>query len=203
MNKKVLVVDLDRTLYTINTFHYFLIFILKQSIKTLKIILVLKLSLAIITRCYSSHAQMKYRILKLLKNRTDFNYHVFTASISQKKRDLQYLQNNNYDLKILATAAPSCYADIIAKKEGFTICLATNFSEEIYNQNFENSKGVKKDRVLEYLKSRHLNQIDTFVTDHIDDLPLIKIAKHNIIINPNKKLMTILKQNLVSFKIVN
>ena len=163
----------------------------------------IKLFLAITARFYTSHAQMKYIVLKLLKNRNDINYEAFVATISTKKRVLQNVHINNYDIKILATAAPFCYANIVAKNEGFTICLATNFSEETFNQNFENSKNVKKERVLQYLKSIHINQIDTFITDHIDDLPLIKIAKHNIIVNPNEKLKAILKQNSISFKIVH
>ena len=55
---------------------------------------------------------------------------------------------------------------------------------------------------MNYLKSENINEIDTLVTDHIDDLPLIKMAKKNIIVNPNQKLIIALKQNSISFEVI-
>ncbi|GAA3614238.1 hypothetical protein Q4Q39_02915 [Flavivirga amylovorans] len=202
MKKKALVVDLDGTLYTINTFHYFIKYLIKFCVKHIKIILLVKLCAAIGSRLYVSHDKMKYNILKLLKNRNDINYGAFVNSISSKKRFIPHLQDTIFHVKILATAAPSCYANIIAKNEGL-VCLGTDFPYTKFAQNFENSKINKKENVLKYLENQNIYEIDTFVTDHIDDLPIIKIATNNIIINPHKELLNILKQNSISFEVIN
>lgn len=202
MKKKALVVDLDGTLFTINTFHYFIKYLIKFSIKRIKISLFIKLCFTIISRFYASHGKMKYDILKLLKNRNDINYEAFVNSISSKKRVIPQLRDTIFNVKILATAAPSCYANIIAKNEGL-VCLGTDFPNTRFNQTFENSKINKKENVFKYLKEQNIYEIDTFVTDHIDDLPLIKVAENNIIVKPRKELINTLKQNSISFEGIN
>ena len=202
MKKKALVIDLDGTLFTINTFHYFIKYLIKFSIKCIKISLLIKLCLAIISRLYTSHEKMKYNILKLLKNRNDINYEAFVNSISSKKRVIPHLRDTIFNVKILATAAPSCYAKIIAKNEGL-VCLGTDFPRTKFNQTFENSKINKKENVLKYLKYQNIYEIDTLITDHVDDLPLIKMAGNNIIVNPHRELLNVLKLNSISFEVIN
>ncbi|AUP78214.1 hypothetical protein C1H87_05570 [Flavivirga eckloniae] len=145
---------------------------------------------------------MKYKILRLLKNRNDIDYNAFVNSISPKKRFIPQLQDPIFDIKILATAAPSCYANIIAKNEGL-VCLGTDIKNTKFNQAFENSKTNKKENVLKYLENQGVHKVDTFITDHIDDLPLIKIAANNILVNPNVELQEELKQNSISFEVIS
>ena len=202
MNKRVLVVDLDGTLFTINTFHHFIKYLIIKSITRFKVLLLFKLSLAISSRLFQPHAKMKYHILNLLKNRTDIDYNEFVNTISSKKRALKILQDISFDIKILATAAPSCYANIIAKNNHFHICLGTDFPHSSFNSAFENSKMVKKENVLSYLSNNNINHIDVLVTDHKDDLPLIKLAMRNKIVNPNENLVAYLKQNSISFEVI-
>ena len=71
---------------------------------------------------------MKYNVLFLLKNRTDIDYQMFVNSVASEKRDLSRYINGGFDIKILATAAPSCYSDLIAINEGFDLCLGTDFT---------------------------------------------------------------------------
>lgn len=203
MKKRVLVVDLDGTLFKINTFHYFIKYLLGYFVKTFKIALLFKLCLLVLSRLFSTHAKMKYNILMLLKNRNDIDYKVFVSSISKKKNPIPVVYNSDFNLKILATAAPSCYADIIAKNEGFNVCFGTNFPSTKFNSAFENSKNNKKENVLKYLKNRNINKIDTLVTDHIDDLPLMKLASNIIIVRPNKDLLNKLKLNSISFEVID
>lgn len=202
MKKRVLLVDLDGTLYKINTFHYFIKYILHYCIKSFNIIILFKLCLVLVFRPFTTHAKTKYFILKLIKHRNDIDYQEFVKSISNYKRDIPQTYDNNFDIKILATAAPSCYANIISQKENFNFCLSTDFPNSNFNQEFENCKDIKKENVMNYLKSENINEIDTLVTDHIDDLPLIKMAKKNIIVNPNQKLIIALKQNSISFEVI-
>ncbi len=202
-NKKVLIVDLDGTLYSINTFHYFIKYLVRFSIVTINILLLLRLVKAMILRVLGviEHSKMKFIILKAIQNNQKINYNAFVDSIVNYKNQLPQLENSSFDIKVLATAAPSCYATIIAKNEGFTSCLATNFTETSYHQNFENVREVKKQNVLGYLKTKGVLDVHTIITDHYDDLPLIKISKQVILVNPNKETQNILLENQIFFNI--
>lgn len=202
MKRKVLVVDLDGTLFKINTFHYFIKYLCVKCVLSLNFRLLYRLLLALSSRLFRSHAEMKYQVLKLLQHRTDIDYLDFLNSIYSKKRELNILNDETFHIKILATAAPTCYANIIAKKEHFDICLGTDFLDSNFNSTFENSKKTKKENVINFLKDKNLNEIDTLVTDHIDDLPLMKLAKRTIIINPSENLLNQLKQFSISFEVI-
>lgn len=202
MKNKVLVVDLDGTLFKINTFHYFIRYLLLYSINKFNIILLFKIAGVIVFRILKiiTHAKMKYFILNTISAKTDINYNQFVNKISFKKREIDLLKDNSFDVKILATAAPLCYAGIIAENEGFHICLGTNFPVTRFNNEFENIKEIKKNRVVNYLAKEGVSEIDTFITDHIDDLPLMKIAKQNTIVAPSNYLKALLKKNQISFR---
>jgi len=202
LKRKVLVVDLDGTLFKINTFHYFIKYLCVKCVLSLNFRLLYRLLLALSSRLFRSHAEMKYQVLKLLQHRTDIDYLDFLNSIYSKKRELNILNDETFHIKILATAAPTCYANIIAKKEHFDICLGTDFLDSNFNSTFENSKKTKKENVINFLKDKNLNEIDTLVTDHIDDLPLMKLAKRTIIINPSENLLNQLKQFSISFEVI-
>jgi phosphoserine phosphatase len=141
---------------------------------------------------------LKHNILREIRDTSFFNYSDFVSKINSKKRILP-IGKEGFDITILATAAPSCYAEIIANNEGYDICLGTNFSTNSYNQNFENIKENKRDAVMQYLSEFNIEKIDVFVTDHIDDLPLMKQSINNIIVNPSKYLIQELERSKVSF----
>ncbi|MEZ4856689.1 MAG: hypothetical protein R2812_09475 [Gelidibacter sp.] len=204
MKKKVLVVDLDGTLFKINTFHHFIKYLIIHCIKNFNIVLLLKILFAMVFRLLkiTTHAQMKYAILKAISNNKNIDCQKFVNRISIKKRHLSILNDTSFDIKILATAAPSCYATIIAKNENFDVCLGTNFTDSAFDETFENSKEIKKNNIVNYLKNKEITQIDTLVTDHIDDLPIMKLATHNIIVSPNDNLTNKLKQNAIAFETI-
>lgn len=202
MKRKVLVVDLDGTLFKINTFHYFIKYLCFKCVLSFNFSLLFQLLLALSSRLFRTHAEMKYQVLRLLQHRNDIDYLDFLNTIYIKKRELTILKDETFDIKILATAAPSCYAKIIAEKEQFDICLGTDFPYSNFNSTFENSKEVKKENVMNYLKGKNLNKIDILITDHIDDLPLMKLARKTIIIRPSENLSHQLKQFSISFEVI-
>lgn len=204
MKKRVIVVDLDGTLYTINTFHYFIKFLIGYSLKNFNMILLLKIVWAAMARLFrmTTHAQMKYDILQSIATIGDIEYSKFVEQISSKKRNIAILKDLHFDTKILATAAPSCYADIIAKKEMFDVSLATEFIAAGFYKEFENIREVKKESVLNYLHSNGLSEIDILVTDHIDDLPLMKLAKRNILVSPSIEFKSQLEQHQIDYETI-
>ncbi|MEC3907307.1 hypothetical protein VOI54_09785 [Tamlana sp. 2201CG12-4] len=146
---------------------------------------------------------MKHRVLYLIKDLEYIDYKTFVSSIANKKRDISIIKEERFFIRILATGAPSCYANIIANIEKFDICISTDFPEFNFNDRFDNVKTVKRDNVLKYLRDFDVEQIDTFITDHIDDLPLMKISKQNLIVCPSEVLINQLKQNSISFEVMN
>lgn len=188
MTKKVLVFDLDGTLYEINTFHHFIKYVLRLSIKSFKFLLIIRILFFLSLRLIKliSHKKLKYLILKLTYKRPDIDLEFFVDKIEKYKKTFPFLEKDTFELKILATAAPDCYAKIIADRNRFDTCIATEFLGPEYKLFSENSKEEKLKRVLNYLDNFELKKVDTFVTDHIDDLPLLKVSLNNFIINPSE-----------------
>lgn len=204
VNKKVLVIDLDGTLYRINTFHFFIKYLLNFSLKKLHVKLLYTLLKAIFLRLLKivNHSKMKFLILKAIKGYDEIDMEGFVSSLKEYRNQLQILEDDTFGVKILATAAPDCYAKIIALNEGFDVCLATNTPVANYQHDFENVRNVKKQGVVHYLNSIEVNHLDTMVTDHYDDLPLMKISKQVVLVNPSKETKDILKKNQIFFNIV-
>ncbi len=165
-------------------------------------LLLFKLILAVSSRLFLTHAKMKFYVLNIIKHRTDIDFNEFVNTISTKKRELAVLQDSSFDIKILATAAPSCYANIIARNNYFHKCLGTDFSDSNYKPSFENSKIIKKNNVMSYLSNLNINHIDVLVTDSIDDFPLVELATQNIIVNPRESFVKLLKQKSISFEVI-
>ncbi|NOY47172.1 MAG: haloacid dehalogenase-like hydrolase [Chlorobi bacterium] len=204
MKKKALVVDLDGTLFSINTFHYFIKYLIRFCLRNIDMILLIKISVIVISRGLKiiSHSKMKYLILMRIRYKILIDYQEFVGSISFAKRDLLLLKKRSFDITILATAAPSCYAKIIAKNECFDLCLGTEFPITNFNTEYENSKEVKKMNVMNYLMKDDIYEIDTFITDHLDDIPLMKLSRRNIIVNPNRYTKKELKRHNISFEVL-
>ncbi len=202
MHKKVLVVDLDGTLYKCNTFHKFLLFLLQYFLKMRALFKLLKLLVIVAQRLFRliSHSKLKYKVLLLLQN-VQIDLSPFISQLSNYKNEIEELMDTEFDIKILATAAPRFYAESIAEAEGFDVCLATKLPKDGYNKQFENLGEQKKHTLLEYLSANNLKSINVFITDHIDDAPVARIAKHNIIYNPSKAFMEWLEKNDVNFEV--
>lgn len=204
MKKKVLVVDLDGTLYTINTFHHFLKFLIIYAVKNFRIVLAFKIGIVIVFRLLKiiTHARLKYNILKIIASRSDIDYQKFVSGILSNKRNIELLNDHSFDIKILATAAPSCYAEFIAKNENMDVCLGTDFPVAEFYSEFENIKETKKNSLINYLQLKGITEIDAFVTDHEDDLPILKIANRNIVVSPNNEFKQLLIKNNISFETI-
>ncbi|GGI58133.1 haloacid dehalogenase-like hydrolase [Winogradskyella haliclonae] len=202
MDKKVLVVDLDGTLYNANTFHEFLKYLLSYYFNDFRMFKFNILLFFIKLRLFRiiSHSRLKYKALKLIKNE-DIDYQDFISKLSKHKNKIEEVTDASFDVKILASAAPSCYANLIAKTEGFDTCLATDFPEYGFSSDFENLSERKKENLLSYFEKNNLKSVDVFITDHVDDAPIIKIAKKTVIINPNTKFSNWLKENLINFEV--
>ena len=69
----------------------------------------------------------------------------------------------------------------------------------IYNDQLENIKENKLHNVKCLLKKINKTQVDLFISDHIDDLPLFNYSKSIILVNPDANLFENLgnKENII------
>lgn len=155
-----------------------------------------------VLRLYS-HAQLKYNVLKLIGN-TVIDFEAFAKRLEPHKNDLTTITNADFDIKLLATAAPYCYAQYIAKANNFDVCLATELPKDgVFNAYFENIKAQKQQNVLAFLKSYNTITVHTFITDHKDDIFVMRMAEHNFLVNPNTELLNLMKDEQLPFEILN
>jgi len=203
MKPKILVVDLDGTLYATNTFHKFLRFLLRYFGGTFRVLSLLKLMLWMFQRSIRivSHARLKYNILKHIDTISNINYHAFVRELTPYQNNLDSILQQDFDMKILATAAPKCYVAHIAEQHGFTHCLATELPENEFYETFETIKEQKKSRLIKLLGQYNTSKINLMVTDHIDDIYVMQIAENTILVNPDDALIEVLKSKSIPFEI--
>lgn len=202
--RKSLIIDLDGTLLNTNTFKDYIKYIFNDALMKRNFLINVQIIVYVILRKLRiiSHECMKKHILKIT---TPFMSHEklekFTKTLYLKENlkvlDLLHKYKSQNYLCILSTAAPESYASIIANHYGFDNCIAT--SNYITSNWMENVKENKKENTINFLK-RNNASLNIFITDHYDDLPLLKIPKEiNTIVNPNIKTQRILKENHITF----
>lgn len=159
----MVVVDLDGTLFPGNTLREYTLYALRHSPNRLEIAFWVALRRAKLV----SHRRMKWHILKAS---ADLDCREFVESVYKNlSQPVQKLLATFRGAEVvIATAAPERYSLPLAKKLGCR-CIATPDAER-YSEYVENRGEVKLRRVLD------LNlPIRAVVTDHHDDLPLLKL----------------------------
>lgn len=175
-----IIIDLDGTLLRTNTFSDYILYSCCQSLRSFRLDLVFLLLLFSLLRKLRiiTHARMKYLILR--HTTTFMQQHnrlqsFVTKELSHENPDvastLHHYDSQSY-LTVLATAAPSLYADLIASHYHFDHCLATPPATIPYSQWRENNRQEKLLNVQKTLTSANA-EISVVITDHSDDQPLL------------------------------
>lgn len=202
MSPYIVVVDLDGTLISTNSFHKWMIYLFKKTLiynlfDTVKILYIVFLRIfKIIT-----HSQMKYKILSISESLRysdivdDFIEQLDTY-INQEV--LKFTKNTGQNqINILATAAPEIYAKRIASKYGFQYCISTPAISK--NNWYENIRDRKRKTLKNLLNTLNLNYIDIVLSDHHDDIAIMKLAKKIYLVNATKRTKNFLKENQLSY----
>lgn len=206
MNKKIVVIDLDGTLFDCNTFHEWMKFFFINKILSFDIVPAVNLIIVALQRALKiiTHSQMKYRVLQISDKKTDeYLIAKFVDNIHPmlNKTVMSSLMKNNRFF-ILATAAPRLYCVEIANRYGFDYITCTNNIDVIDWK--ENIREIKRDNVLEFLKKNGFpTDIDEVYTDHYDDLPLMEISKKVYLINPSVETLKKVHLNNIKYKNCN
>jgi len=199
MKPEINVIDLDGTLLRTNTFHKWMLFLLKKSFfkypqDSLKLIYIASLRLS----KQITHTQMKYKVLQISEAQHFKKYiddFVGTLDIYLNNEVLKFVKNDN-TINILATAAPELYANKIADIYGFEYCLATPSTNN--KQWYENIREKKKNTLLTLMNSMKIDKVDIVITDHHDDIPIMKLANQILLVAPSKQTIQLLEKNIIN-----
>lgn len=175
----VLVIDLDETLLSINSFKIWAAYFLYGKFDSLKF----KQRIFLRIRAWRiffrrkilkhSHAKTKSDLHSLwIENRDDNALENIVAKLEKKIRPnmleiLELISKSKCDA-VIATAATSLYAEKFASRIGFANIISTRLNEK------ENRGEEKARRVLEFISEQKWeNRKKIFFTDHLEDMPFI------------------------------
>ena len=202
------VVDLDHTLIKGNTFVLFVFYVFSRSLLRLKVfrfIIILYLLLLRKLRLVS-HSGFKKRFLGVIqRGLLSVEIEEFCNRMLIKRSHVvwslvQQFRNAGYPV-CLATAAPDVYVSVIVKMLDFDMYTATssNYDESSW---YESIREKKLQDVLCVLKENGLD-LDVVITDHYDDLPLLRAAGgRKILVSPGQKTIDCLREAKLDFEII-
>lgn len=139
----------------------------------------------------TSHPRMKWHLTRIAKK--TLNPHDWEeiaerilTSVNHDVDRLLTLRRQEGDSICLATAAPSEYAGIIARKHGFEYVCATTFTPKF--SDYSENKGIRKLNSIRNIIETEGLRLTLFLTDHHDDLPTIKaFPGKTLLVNPSQK----------------
>lgn len=208
MKEKGIVIDLDGTFLLINTFERYFFYVWKDAVLKFKLHRVLFMFFLLVGRKlrFYNHSYFKMKVLSVnyLKER---GLQLFVNSIIKNLNPRVYnlyidYRNRGY-YTCLATAAPLLYADLIGKRFGFdAVCATPSCIGNNKEHWIENARENKLLYVKDFLDKKEVT-IDVVVTDHYDDLPLMKRSREsNFLVAPSPKTVSQLLSNKIKFEIV-
>lgn len=195
--KKMIIVDLDGTLIKKNTFHQYMLFIIYILMKKTDVATIISIFYYILCRMLRKipHSTLKKNVLNLANKKISYKENlIFVEHILKwtNTRLVKFMKSYENSVCVLATAAPDCYATIVAKKFGFDYCIATsNTINEVWEENIREKK-----RNNVYKLCAKIGNVDPYIifTDHYDDLPTMKVCQKTVLVNPSET--TLMKVNI-------
>lgn len=189
-------IDLDGTLLDTNTFVDYTRYVLKSCMSNYRLDIAANMLWHIALRRLrlTSHSTMKRHLLHtsapiMTADRLEDFAQQLAAKANEKVVELcNRLRDNNVYL-CLATAAPDNYATLVARHFGFDHCIATPTDTTIPDWT-ENRAEHKLHSLQQHLDKYHLT-LQTVVTDHHDDLPLLTACTGTCyLVNPSAKTLS-------------
>jgi phosphoserine phosphatase len=197
--KRLVLCDLDGTLVSCNTFHKWLKYTAKNYLINFKIIKFIKIIFYSFLRLIRliTHKELKIQILKISQNEDDLFVDNFVKNILiflnlKVIKLLETYFQENYHV-IMITAAPEVYANKIGKKIGFDMVIASPNHNGDKNNWQEN---IREQKLISLNNNIDISQFESIevLSDHYDDLPILKIATKCILVSPSKKTIEFVKK---------
>lgn len=208
MKKQAVVVDLDGTFLTTNTFREFVVWAFFYTLRIFRIDVALIIAFLVVMRWLRivTHATMKLRILKVVSPLIDQkNVRVFVDKLMAKKNIKVCAMLDRYKIAgchlLMATAAPAVYAEMIAQQAGFDDCISTSMPRKGDDWR-ENVGEEKRDRIIQYLAEKEM-LLTVVITDHYDDIALMKSnGGTNYLVSPSAKTISKVDQVGINYTLL-
>lgn len=188
---KLLVVDLDGTLFRGNTLNLWVRTAFSRLVRTGRVVSAAGVGLWVILRKLRivSHRRMKFHLMRLTSPvGTPAVVDGFSATVASGfNREVMALVETHLskgDKVVLATAAPDLYAGAVARRAGISLWVATPMSQR--PDEYTECRGEAKLRaVLSVTGPWSAYDEVSVVTDHADDTPLLhaNTSGRNILIH--------------------
>lgn len=189
-DEPVLIFDLDGTILSANSFPRWALYLARARFGHLGRVRRLAISLAALSALarrklgLMSHAELKWKLQRLWQQATEGDggsaQQLLVAELQGLVRPefrplLARVAQGEYDA-VLATAAAGDYAEDLGRVLGFVHILATPPGRAAREPDYTGRH--KRHAVEDFLRSRNWQTRPlTLFTDHIDDLPLIRISR--------------------------
>lgn len=187
-NKTLVIVDLDGTLYSINTFEAWILFYLKESLKAGRWrVAALLIWFGVLRKLrLISHEMLKRKVIKLSIGAHENVLDGFIRLLEQYQNKCVIAAFRAIDARtnILATAAPDFYASKLSGNADFQMKVMTS---SLIGSGWADCRG--REKVTQVTQHVDLGAFDEiiFFTDHFDDIPLMKISSRVVLVSPSKK----------------
>lgn len=186
-------VDLDGTLLTANSMHIFMRRLPSLLLKRKAPGAAIKASFRIMMRYFRAidHRNLKWHLTKIARKHlqeSDWESlaHIMASTINHRVKELVDSRRQLGCSTYIATAAMEEYTLPLCKLLGYDGIIATKFSDEIGN--YEEMKGYAKHDSIEHLLSSEHLRLESFITDHPDDIPTASAYPGlTIVVNPTQK----------------
>ncbi|MBA1419385.1 MAG: haloacid dehalogenase-like hydrolase [Epsilonproteobacteria bacterium] len=205
MDKTLLIIDLDGTFVSVNTFHKWMKFLFLEELKRFHFISIVKILYTIFLRLIKkiTHKQMKFTVLKISEkniNKKQIARFVDTLDTYVNQTILKNLHHTD-NRTLLATAAPLLYAEAIKDKYQFDDVIATPYTTvRVWK---ENIKEEKKNAYLKFLQTHALHPSKVILyTDHHDDFPLMAINDFTYLVQPSERTIMAARESNIPFEVM-
>ncbi len=191
--KGVTFVDLDGTLISGNSMHIFMKRLPRLLMKRRAPGAATSALWHIMLRRFhlTSHTKMKWHLTKIARRHlTDDDWGGLAELILQSvNTHVKHLVDSRRQLNCLtyiATAAIEEYSIPLCHQLGYDGVIATKFTDSI--DEFGEMKGNAKHEAIDNLLTQENLRLESFITDHPDDLPTAKAYPYlTVVINPSQK----------------
>ncbi len=185
---KIVVVDLDGCLCSLNSFRYWLVFSFLFLFISFRWFALIKFIKVVLLRFFHklNRVQMKRDILELTENIPHlfiswFCQFLYFFTNSDVYTEMRRYENMHLPV-VLCTAAPACYVSVFSKKFRFSHVFS---SPPVFEGAWIENIGECKWRSISAYYGKDVI-LECVITDHHDDLPLLLRAKKRVLVKPSK-----------------
>jgi len=184
---KIVVVDMDGCLCSLNSFRYWLVFAFLFSLISFRWLALFKLCVIVALRIIGrvGRVQMKRDVLAVTENFPGFYIKWFSRFLFRFTNSSVLAEMQRYDdlpvLVVLSTAAPTCYVSEYTSHFDFAHVFAT---PSVHEDGWKENIGREKLESLERFYGKDISLI-CVISDHHDDLPLLLNAEKRLLVKPS------------------